>query len=233
MGEPERASHLAIEEIADYLEGKLGEERSRAVREHLDRCALCRLEAKRLERFARIDADADLSREAEWLYARGRLEKAYKERIAPPEPRASRRSERRAIAWLMPIAAAAAAILLVARFAAREERPSAPGAGDVLRGAPPVQYEITLREPLGEIESAPGTFAWTSARPGETFTLEIFSPSLERVYSAGGIAETSFTAPDSLGRILKPNVAYLWTVKGTLGLERPTSSPNGWFIYRR
>lgn len=233
MGEPERADHLAIEEIADYLEGKLGEERSAAVREHLGRCAPCRLEAKRLERFSRIDADADLARGAEWLYARGKLEKAYKERIAPPDPRVIRHHERRALAWLMPIAATVAAILLVARFAAREERPAGPGAGDALRGAPPVQYGIVLRRPLGELAAAPDTFAWTSERADESFTLEIFSPSLERVYAAAGIAGPSFAAPDSLGGILRPNVTYLWTVKGTRGLERPATSPNGWFTFRR
>ncbi len=85
MPEAERTDHIAIEEIADYLEGTLPEERSRAVRDHLERCVPCGLEAKRLERFARIDADTDLTRKAEWPYARGKLEKAYKEGLAQPK----------------------------------------------------------------------------------------------------------------------------------------------------
>ena len=48
------------------------------------------------------------------------------------------------------------------------------------------------------------------------------------------IAGSSWTAPDTLGTILKPNIIYLWSVKGFKGLERVIASPNGWFkIVRR
>jgi hypothetical protein len=108
----------------------------------------------------------------------------------------------------------------------------APGPG-VMRGAPTAGYEIALTEPVGEIQAPPAVFRWQSRRNDTRFTLEIFTPSLEMVCRAENIEESSWKAPDSLATILKPDVVYLWSVKGYEGLARASASPNGWFRIRR
>ena len=230
--------HESIEAIAALLEGRSSGRDPDAVREHIGRCALCDLEMKRLERFIGVQSDEEFARAAEWLYARGKLELAYAERIAPVVGKSGRDGEaprfrlRRPL-LLVPAAIVAVAIVLVGRFAARDE--SAPPAPEreLARGAAIAAYEIELRSPEGDVGGFPAEFSWERARPDDRYALEIFSPSLERVYRADGIAAPPFAAPDSLRTILKPNVIYLWRVTGREGLEPAALSPFGWFRYRR
>jgi hypothetical protein len=233
----EREPHVPVETLAAYLEGKLSEREANGVNEHVRRCARCDLELRRLERFSSVESDEELARSAEWIYARGKLERAYRERIAPADVKpvsepAGRRVRFGRRAWLVPAAVAAAAIIVVAQFATKREREPLAPAREVMRGAPAVVYEIALKAPAGDVAGFPSTFSWEPSRKYDGYTLEIFSPSLERVYAADGIAAPSFAAPDSLRKILKPNIIYLWSVKGHKGLERAALSPNGWFRYK-
>ncbi len=238
MAEKEPERHVPVETLAAYLEGKLSERDADGVRRHLARCARCDIELRRFERFLKMESDEELARSAEWIYAREKLERAYKERIAPtvvkedPVQPASRYRRGRP-AWFFPAAAvAAAAVVVVALVATRKGRETADPAREVLRGAPPAVYEIALKAPHGDVGGFPAEFTWEPSRANGSYTLEIFAPSLERVYAADGIAPPPFAAPDSLRRILKPNVIYLWSVKGHEGLGHTTLSPNGWFRYR-
>ena len=230
--------HLELEVLEKYLLGKLEEREAEAVRRHVEKCALCDLELKRLQRFAAIDSDDDLTRSAEWIYARRKLENAFGEKIAPSasgnadnanarRSRFSRASH--AARWLVPAAVMAAGVVMIAYFSKREEIRAPEPARRVMRGAPPVRYDIELTEPAGEIHASPAVFRWKSERDDTHYTLEIFTPTLAKIYQAEDIAGSSWTAPDTLGTILKPNIIYLWSVKGFKGLERANASPNGWF----
>lgn len=229
--------HIDLETLDKYLQGTLAWEEAEAVRRHLEACPSCGLELKRLQRFATIDSDEEVTRKGEWLYARTRLEKELREKIIPAAtaPRARiilLRRAARAARWLVPAAAAAAVIVfMIARYSANE-RPGAPtpeSKRSVMRGAPPVVHGIELMEPAGEIAAPPAIFKWKSERKDDSFTLEIFTPRLDRIALQRNIKESSWAAPDSLRSALKPGVVYLWCVRGYRGLERATASPNGWF----
>ncbi len=240
-----RDGHIDLETLDAYLLGKLGEAEAGAVRRHVEECALCALELKRLQRFAAIDSDEDLSRSAEWIYARRKLENAYRDKIAPRltgRPEAARdtgvrrfRLSRgaRAAGWIVPAAVMAAGLVIIGIFSKQDESPVSEPARRVMRGAPPVRYEIELVEPAGEIAAPPALFRWRSERGDDRYTLEIFTPTLSRIYRTANVPGTSWTAPDSLREALKPNVVYLWSVRGQKGLERMSVSPNGWFKIAR
>ena len=234
-----RNEHLDLESLERYLLGKLDEREVEAARRHLEKCALCDLELKRLQRFASIDSDDDLARSAEWIYARRKLENAFRDTIAPSA--AGKARERRirfsrasvAARWLVPAAVIAAGLVMIAHFSKREEFRGGEPVRRAMRGAPPVRYGIELVEPAGEIHASPTVFRWKSERGDNQYTLEIFTPALARIYRAENIAGSTWTAPDTLGTILKPNIIYLWSVKGFKGLERAATSPNGWFRIAR
>lgn len=226
--------HIDLETLDKYLEGTLPGKEAEAARRHLESCPLCGLELKRLRRFETIDSDEDLARKGEWLYARTKLEGALRERIVPvatgPGARVVRfRRAARAARWLVPAAAAAAVVFVIAHFATND-RSGAPTPGkSVMRGTPPVAYGIELMEPAGEIKAFPAIFKWKSDRMDDRFTLEIFTPKLDRIALERNIKESSWKTPDSLRTALKPGVVYLWSVRGYRGLERATASSNGWF----
>ena len=234
---PER-EHIDLETLEKYVLGKLAEKEAEAVRRHLESCTRCGLELKRLMRFGTVDSDEDLARKGEWLYARTKLEKAFREKIAPSAAASGAREVRfpraaRVARWLVPAVAATLGIFMIAHYT-MNGKPGSPAPGpDVMRGVPPVEYEIALTEPVGEIQAPPAVFRWQSRRNDSRFALEIFTPSLETVCRADDINGSSWKAPDSLATILKPGAVYLWSVKGYEGLARATASPNGWFRIRR
>jgi hypothetical protein len=237
-----REAHIDLEALEKYLLGKLEEREAETVRRHLEKCPLCDLELKRLQRFAGVDSDDDLARSAEWIYARRKLENAFIGRIAPLPagdadnadaqkirlPRASR-----AARWIIPMAVMAAGLVMIAYFSKREGSRVSEPARRVMRGAPPVRYDIELMEPVGDIHASPAVFEWKSERDDARYTLEIFTPTLARIYRAENVAGSSWTAPDTLGAILEPDAIYLWSVKGFKGLERAAASPIGWFRIAR
>jgi hypothetical protein len=234
-----RDGHIDIETLDAYLLGKLGEAEAEAVRRHIEGCVLCGLELKRLQRFAGVDSDEDLALTAEWIYARRKLENAFRDKIAPAaagetvERRSGRPWSTRTLGWLIPAAVMAAGLVIIGIFSKQGESPVSEPAGRVMRGAPPVRYDIELVEPAGELASAPAVFRWQSERGDDRYTLEIFTPTLSRIYLAPDVSGTSWTAPDSLRAAFKPNVVYLWSVRGHKGLQRTSVSPNGWFKIAR
>jgi len=120
---------------------------------------------------------------------------------------------------------------VIAHFAANEKAVAPTPGTSVMRGAPPVAYGIELMEPVGEIRAFPSIFKWKSDRMYDRFTLEIFTPQLDRIALERDIKKSSWKTPDSLRTALKPGVVYLWNVRGYRGLESATASPNGWFKF--
>ncbi len=231
-------NHASIETLAALLEGRLPARDPDATREHIARCALCDLASKRLERFIGVEADEELARSAEWIYARGKLERAYEERIAPLVAKrglaaSTRRFGLRRSLLIAAVAAVAVAIVAIARLATREGNVPPATGREAMRGALIASYAIAPVAPSGDIEGFPAEFSWKDSRGKSLYTLEIFSPSLERVYAAPDLASTRFASPESLRAVLRPNVIYLWRVKGREDLGSAEPSPSCWFRYGR
>jgi hypothetical protein len=229
--------HIDLATMERYVLGTLVGTDLDLVRRHLETCPRCSLELKRFERFETIESDEDLALKGEWLYARMKLDRAFRERIARAaagrEARGPRRSRGgRAAAWLIPAAAVAVILFLLARHTANERAGAPAGEKAATRVAPPIEYEIELVGPVGEIEGSPRSFSWRSERGDTAFVIEVLTPSLERIYRTGDIGGPAWSATDTLAALLRPNIVYLWSVRGYRGLEPVTVSPVGWFRIR-
>jgi hypothetical protein len=222
-------NHPDVETLAAYAAGSTLDEPTRI---HVEACPICRLEIKKLERFARLDADEALSKEADWQSARPRLERAFRDRILPGVSATFRTRGRFAswrspwVRWLAP-AAAAALVLIVVYQADRSRRPVV-DRGPV-RGTPVESPNIDLKQPIGEIDEAPRVFVWVSREKEDYYKLEVFTSGLEKIFEADHILETRWAATDSVRSLLDRQTIYLWNVTGHRGVERMTVSPNGWF----
>lgn len=239
--------HPNLDTLVDLAEGFLTDAQAARVSQHLQQCFSCRLEARRLARFAAIANDEELLAEADWSRARFALGKAYQEKIRPtiatPPEQATEASEdgvrglpRRSGLlrgwWIAPIAAAA--ILLVVFLG--QNRGLGPGAPDVthepFRGGEQLTPAITPVQPLGEVSNCPRVFSWQTGEAFGTYTLEIFTPDLELMFQQENIATASFTVTEALREKLEPDRIYLWTIKGHRGLKDAAFSANGWFRFR-
>jgi len=239
--------HPNLDTLVDLTEGALTDAQAARVSQHLQQCVSCRLEARRLARFATIDTDEELLAEADWPRARFALGKAYQEKIRPaistPPEQATEISEggargfrRRSVLprgwWVAPIAAAA---ILVLVFLAHDSD-LGPGAPDVaqepFRGGEQLTPSIAPVEPLGEVAACPRVFRWRTREAFGTYTLEIFTPELELVFQQENIATASYTVTESLREKLAPGQIYLWSIKGHRGLQAAAVSANGWFRFR-
>ena len=69
MAEREFDNHPDLELLAAHAAGQSAENESAAIQRHLEDCPFCRLELKRLKRFANIDADEELLEDAGWRRA--------------------------------------------------------------------------------------------------------------------------------------------------------------------
>jgi hypothetical protein len=239
--------HPNLDTLVDLAEGVLTDVQAARVSQHLQQCVPCRLEARRLARFATIDTDEELLAEADWSRARFALGKAYREKIRPaistapeqtienPEDRA-RGSRRHSILprgwWVAPIAAAAVLVLVFLG----QDRGLGPGSPDVgqepFRGGQQLAQSITPVEPVGEVSACPQVFTWQTSEAFGTYTLEIFTPDLELVFRQENIATSSFTLTESLREKLAPGQIYLWSIKGHRGMQAAAVSANGWFRFQ-
>jgi hypothetical protein len=239
MSENTTQNHPDIETLANYTAGLLNERDADNTRTHLETCQLCRLEIKRIERFERIDSDTDLQAEADWQAARVALERTFQEKVLPQVVRNKARAEdgggvadrmsfwtRWQLRWLVPVAAAVA----VALIAVRVVEWGGPG-DDVgpMRGPTTESFDISTGQPLGDIAGPPVRFTWKSRRENDSYTIEIYTSDLTKIYQQDGITESHWAASDSLKSLLELDTIYLWSVTGHKSLERETVSPNAWF----
>lgn len=232
MTNSEEHVHPDIAVLDAWANGLLAGRAARAVEEHLDTCAVCRLELGRLRRFHNVEADRALARDADWHGARTRLDRAFGERILPSAVHARRtvRAGRRLFAWLAPIVAAAAVVLVFAQI----ER-SGPGVfhpSNPLRGGAGFEYGITLQSPLGEIARSPEEFTWHAGGGKDYFTVEVFTSRLVSVCRIDRLENPRWSVPDSIRTLFEAGTVYLWHVRGYRGLEGEVVSPNGWFVIK-
>jgi hypothetical protein len=235
MNDDTPRGHPDVETLDVFRRGAMSEPHEEETRRHVDSCVECRLELKRLSRFEEIEADDELARDADWQAARVSLERVFDEHVLPEVVDRERpaRGEidgrpfrsRWQIRWLAPVAAAAAATLLVVTQVGK-------GPSDDLgpmRGPDVESSGIVIVEPTGEIEEAPKQFTWEAKTENDYYTLEVFTAGLENVYTEDEIPQSHWSATDSLRSLLARDTIYLWNVTGHKGLERETVSPNGWF----
>ena len=233
MSDQPHGGHPDIETLMGFSTGALPGRDADAVRSHVEACARCRIELKRLQRFEAIDADAALLEESGWDRAEHKLERAFRERVLPgvlareaaageaPRPRSL--WARWQVRWLVPAAAAAAVLLVVTQL------DHAPEDAGPMRGQTGEAVAIVLQEPVGDVAEAPARFRWRSDAEHDYYTIALFTANLDKLYEASGIEATQWTPTDSLESLLKRDTIYIWNVSGHKGVEREAVSPNGWF----
>jgi hypothetical protein len=219
------------EELDAYVRGRLERSAAAAVKRHLDECALCRLELRRMKRFEDIESDDELAGEADWESARFKMERAFRDRVLPTVIAARSAGSEPGFLynvsrWLAPLAAAAAVIMLFASIEGLN--PPQYGFGP-MRGGAGAEYEIVLDTPVGNIADYPDKFDWHSKIESDHYTLEIFTSNLRQVYVADNLGNSDWTTPDSVKTLFERGTFYLWSVTGYRGLEREIASPNAWF----
>lgn len=194
---------------------------------HLEACALCRLELRRLERFDELDDDADAARAADWESAAPRLDAAWRDDIRPAI-RGSGGARRRIPRWLGPLAAAAAVagVMLVAGVPGL--RDLEPGDRDTMRGVDTAPALVGAA-PVGEIGAAPAVFSWTAERDFDAFVLEVFTAELGTVLHLEELTTTRVELPDSLRAAFAAGTTYFWHVEGREGLTATEASSSVWF----
>jgi hypothetical protein len=228
--------HPDLDVLADFEAGRLGAGAAADVARHTERCVGCRLELKRLRRFAAIEHDEDPGAGVLWSEAEAELERAFRERILPealPSGRVSRRAAWTRLRWpkLWLVPAAAAAVLLAVVFNLARQGGSdltTRGAGP-MRGGETAERVIVPLEPVGLLEMAPVRFSWSASRPFDSFTLEVVTAELEPVFARPGITDTSCAVADTLRALFVAGRTYLWSVQGHRGLTASDSSVHVWF----
>lgn len=237
MAENDLHGHLKIEELDDYMSGRLEPGGAARAKRHLDDCPLCRLEIKRMARFEDIESDNELAEEADWEAARFKLERAFKDRVLPVvvEKSSVERGARPSFfmpRWLAPLAAAAAVILMfvyIERASVLQDMYRDLGP---MRGELAPEYEIILESPVGNIQAYPERFEWRSDVDSDYYKIEIFTSDLKQVYVVESVKKSEWALPDSIKARFEQGTFYLWSVKGYKGLEREVTSPNAWFRIR-
>ena len=241
MTEKKLDQHIEVEQLAEFAAGQVVGAKRESVRRHLDECALCQLELRRLERFATIDSDEELLAEADWSRAQFELSRGLQETILPEIAKQSRQSQqsrtdrtrarfRGSVRWLVPAAAMAAALIFLLMPRESGHGPQLPGQGyDPLRNGGTVAQPIVLESPAGELATWPKLFRWRSETSFDSYTLEIFTPDLKMVFRQEQIRQVTYAATDSLQALLAPDQTYLWSVQGFTGLEASAVSANNWF----
>ncbi len=234
-------NHPDIETLAGYDSGLIDGDENERIKVHLEGCALCRLEIKKMKRFSVIDSDAYLQDEAEWDRAGAEMEKFFRDRVLPGAVSGSGlkaagkikehlSGKRWYLGWMVPVAAAAAVLVLI--FAVVGRRPGTvepdPSHGP-LRGDIVEERKVELKAPAGDVDSVPELFEWSVKEDFEYYTLEIFKADLTEVFMQQKISNTSFAVPDSVGSLFDAGEMYFWNIRAYMGVKRAAVSSNGWF----
>jgi hypothetical protein len=225
--------HPDLEALDAFAAGRLDPAAAAALSRHAEACVLCRLELKRLRRFATIELDPDPEAAAAWPRMEAELEQAFHGRILPAIPgdrsggRGSFRFRRRPVFWLLPAMAAAALLILVTRV----DRPEleTPSGRPPARGSARIDRRIQPLAPLGPLEAVPDRFVWKSTGAFESFTLEILTPELDPVLRRPGLTDSSWAVTDTLRAVLGRGGSFLWRVQGHRGLTTTETTVHGWF----
>jgi hypothetical protein len=177
--------------IAALAEGTLGGEAHTAAVAHLAGCASCRTAVASV---ARALADPAVAREVRRV-EEGRSRWLY--RIA------------------LPLAAAAAVVLLIARPRALDQEPSLHRAPTITAAPAPAPAS-----PVGVVSDA-RVLRWAAVPSADRYRVTLFSAEAEVLYETE-VAGTTAALPDSV--MLAPGARYLWKVEARTGFDRWTSS---------
>jgi hypothetical protein len=220
------AVHPDLELLLNRAGGLLDAETAARVDVHLENCAACRLEVKRLARFEALDTDDETAAAAGWGAAAERLDAAWQRTVRPAVHAAPAR--RGLPRWLAPVAAAAA-VACVAFLVGLPDLPDQrPGSPDTMRGGSAVPA-ITGSAPVGEIAAAPAGFAWETERDFDSFVLEVFTEDLATVLRLEDLETSRVDLPDSVRGIFAAGTTYFWHVEGREGLSATAASASVWF----
>lgn len=180
---------LDTDTIAALVDGTLEAGRRETALAHLAGCDNCQTAVSSL---ARALADPAVARELGAVVSHGR---------------------RRVLRIFVPVAAAAAVLLLLAR----------PWAGNVApghRGLPSVASTPTPIAPIGVVAHA-SPLQWTAVAGADRYRVMLSDASGRVVYEAEG-ADTVAALPDSV--VLTPGRSYVWIVEARTGFDRWTAS---------
>lgn len=214
--------HPDLAELLARAGGLLDAETAVRVDAHLETCAECRLEVRRLARFEALDTDDEAAVAGDWNQAAPRLDAAWRDTIRPALPTA-RRPRRRLPRWLGPVAAAAAVACVAFLVGVPGLRDQHPGSPDTMRGGP-AAVAITATAPVDDVAEIPAFFAWDTERDFDTYVLEVFTEDLGTVLCLDGLASTRVELPDSLRAAFTPGTTYFWHVEGHEGLTATAAS---------
>jgi len=177
--------------VAALAEGRLEGEAHAAAVAHLAGCALCRAAVASVTRAL---ADAALAREVERV-----------EGIRP----------RRLYRIALPLAAAAAVVLLLARPRALDQEPSIHRAPTITAAPAPAPAS-----PVGVVSDA-RVLRWAAVPSADRYRVTLFSAEAEVLYETE-VAGATAALPDSV--TLVRGARYLWKVEARTGFDRWTSS---------
>ena len=181
---------LTDDTIAALAEGALGAEERAAVLPHLAACALCR---GAVASVTRALGDPDLA----------------------PELRAARRAPRRRLYRIaLPLAAAAALVLILAQ--------PRPELDETLHRAPTITAGATpvAVAPVGRVAAVTG-LRWEAVSGADRYRVTLFQPDGRVLYETE-VTGTVATLPDSV--MLQAGRPYFWKVEALTGFDRWSAS---------
>jgi len=220
----DRDIHPDLDTLAALAADRLDGDEMERVAGHVARCRRCRLEVRRLARFAAIDADEALAAEAGWERVEGRI-------VRPDHHVLDGRrrfSGLKRLVWLVPAAAAAGLLLTVLPPGddALHDPASPPR---VLRGDTADRDRIIPQEPTGDVAAPPDRFTWSGESGFDAYRLEISTPDLDVLLLRDELTDPVYVLSDSLSGLFTPGETYLWTVTGRRGVEAAAASETAWF----
>ncbi|MCP4571195.1 MAG: hypothetical protein GY838_02475 [bacterium] len=219
-------THPDLDLLLNRAGGLLDADTAARVDAHLEVCAVCRLESKRLARFEALETDTAAADEAGWDTAAGRLDHVWR---TSTRPAVHRRSGWRILPrWLGPAAVAAAVACIALLVDVPGLRDQDPGGQDTMRGGPGV-VAIEGVAPVGEVPEAPTSFAWETIRDFDAYDLEVFTEDLGTILRLDDVATTRVDVPDSLRAVFDVGTTYFWHVEGREGLSATAASASVWF----
>jgi hypothetical protein len=238
MTENHKTNHPDLEQLLAFSEsGVAGPEagpEAETIAWHLESCTECRLEIQSFKRFNDLGEDTEDDGEVQWDRAELELERAWSQ-IKAQQPNPEKRGRRRRqVIWLVPaaVAAVAALIYLSPSFSPEADFPS--DVPSVVRGTEPTPAPMIILDPKsGERELPPVTFSWQTDVECDQFTLEIFTPELETVFSLASLEDTTWTITKEVVDQLDTATIYLWNVQGFREQQPVAGSGSNWFRFSR
>jgi hypothetical protein len=132
--------------------------------------------------------------------------------------------------WAVPAAATVVLAVVLLSLVSREEpEMRSRGVGPMRGGGITAERVIVPLVPVGLLAGPPERFRWSARAGFDSFSLEILTPELDRVFYQAGIEDTTMASSDTLRTLLSSGQTYLWSVQGYRGLTPSDTSVHAWF----